>query len=465
MRLVRCHIRTLDQATSPPRKVAIIGTGFSGSILAAQLLSQSNTRVVLFERDAARVTRGVAYSSANRGHLLNVRAGNMSAFADQPTHFVDWLGHQQDSEQGAFVTRETYGRYLTDIVDCLRRDHPERLELSMAEVVGVQPGARGITITTGEGQAQTLDAVVLAIGNLPPHDPPGAWWETLSDTHYQRDPWKPSHAPDRGAPVILLGTGLTAIDVALQYKGERHEGPILALSRRGLRPHRHVENLPHPTPQTERPAESLSALVKWVRQRAGEQDWRLVIDSLRGLTPLLWSALDIASRRRFPRHLRPYWDVHRHRLAPDVADRIDAMIASGQLAFAAGTILDVTPSNDGVCLTYRRRCSSDVERVEASRIVNCTGPQGDLSRARDPLIVQVLEDGHIRADALGIGIDIDGEGRVIGKAGAPASGIYALGPMTRGAWWEAVAVPDIRNQAAKLARRMCNEHWVEGEGL
>jgi len=206
-------------------------------------------------------------------------------------------------------------------------------------------------------------------------------------------------------------------------------------------------------------------MVKWVRQHASEQDWRLVIDSLRGLTPLIWNGLDIASRKRFLRHLRPYWDVHRHRLAPRVADRIDALIADGQLSFSAGTLIDVTTSHAGVSVTYRRRCTDELRTIDAARIINCTGPQGDLARAREPLLVQMLAEGHIRADALSIGIDIDGDGRVIGRDGTPAPDIFAVGPMTRGAWWEAVAVPDIRNQAATLARRLCNSHWVQGEGL
>jgi uncharacterized NAD(P)/FAD-binding protein YdhS len=214
-----------------------------------------------------------------------------------------------------------------------------------------------------------------------------------------------------------------------------------------------------------KPAPELSELVGWARGEARQHDWRLVVDSIRPITQMMWASADAGKRERFLRHLRPFWDVHRHRLAPEVADRIDALVASGQLRFRAGKIADVRADPDALALDWRPRGSDGIETLRAARVINCTGPQGDLLRSADPLVRRMLAAGRIRPDALRLGLDIDRDGHVVGARGRASEHILAIGPMTRGDLWDVVAVPDIRIQVSALARRLVNAHWVAGEGL
>src|SRR5262249_30293519 len=82
---------------------------------------------------------------------------------------------------------------------------------------------------------------------------------------------------------------------------------------------------------------------------------------------------------------------------------------------------------------------------------NCTGPGGDPTRSKMPLISELLASGLARPDRLRLGLDVDGLGRLIGRNDVAAERLFALGPPTRGVFWEATAVPDIRQQAESIA--------------
>lgn len=439
-----------------PRHVAIVGAGFSGTLLAINLLRHGGPRATVIERAAAQAGRGVAYSAAREDHLLNVRAGNMSALPDDRDHFVRWLAREGLGDRTTFVPRRTYGRYLREMLEAARGD---RLTLIHGQAVGIDTRGDGACVRLDDGRQVDADVAVLALGNLPPHPPAGLDPEALPPGCYVADPWAGDLAAGDG-DVVLLGSGLTAIDAALLLEGQGFAGNILALSRRGLSPRRHVD-APVPAGLRERPAERLSTLVRAVRVRAAAIGWRGSVDELRPVTQLMWGAADDATRARFLRHLRPWWDVHRHRLAPAVADRIDALVARGQLRFAAGKVVGVTDS----ALHWRPRGEERVVATRAARIVNCTGPQGDLLRSGEPLVRALLAMGTIRPDALRIGLDVDRQSRVVGAEGAVDERLYCIGPMTRGGLWEVVAVPDIRQQNWDLARRLSHAQWVGGEGL
>jgi len=436
-------------------------------MLALNLLRQPNVEVLLIERDRNRVGAGVAYSSSESTHLLNVRAANMSAYADRPDHFRDWLGARGLGCDSAFVTRATYGRYLREELAAAMKRHGNRLKLIGDEVLDIEEKGGRVTLGLANGGLVEADRAVLAIGNLPPHDPLGIAGAYLPARLYVGDPWATAFegglAPD--ADVLVIGTGLTAVDVILRLVSHGFRGPITALSRRGLRPHRHVEGLPRPKPVLARPAPELSSLVAWAREEARATDWRLVVDSIRPITQMMWASAEPDKRARFLRHLRPFWDVHRHRLAPGVADRIDALVDSGQLAFRAGRITKVSAGREELAVDWRPRGADGIERLRVGRMINCTGPQGDLLRSSDPLIRRMLAAGRIRSDALRLGLDIDRDGHVVDSRGRASDHILAIGPMTRGDLWEVVAVPDIRVQVSALARRLVNAHWVAGEGL
>lgn len=445
--------------------VAIVGGGFAGTLLAINLLRHDGPRATLIERRAGQVARGVAYGTANAEHLLNVRAGNMSAVPDDPGHFVRWLEARGLGDRTSFVPRRVYGAYLGDMLEEARAAHGDRLALVAGEAVALDRDRAGWRLRLGDGGAVAADTVVLAIGNLPPHTPPGLDPAAMPAGSYVADPWAGDVAAGLGPEdsVVLVGSGLTAIDVALTLDAAGFAGRMHAISRRGLAPRRHEDVAPAPGLR-EKPAGTLSGLVAHVRARAAAIGWRGAVDELRPVTQLLWGGADAATRARFLRHLRPFWDVHRHRLAPAVADRIAALVAAGRLSFAAGKLVGV--AGDGpVRLAWRPRGSERIVTTKATRVVNCTGPQGDLLRSPEPLLRHLLAAGTIRPDALRIGLDVDAQSRVLAADGRPADDLYAIGPMTRGDLWEVVAVPDIRQQNWTLARRLSNAQWVAGEGL
>ena len=264
--------------------------------------------------------------------------------------------------------------------------------------------------------------------------------------------------------MLVIGTGLTMVDVALLLEARGFTGKIVAVSRRGLLPR------PHGPGQdwqkiAERPRTRASTLVRTVRDRAEQVGWRNAVDELRPFTQPMWANASEAERARFLRHLRPWWDVHRHRLAPEVHARLHALIDRGQLEVLAAKTLGFEEGPDGIAVTLRPRGQDAPRTILAQRIVNCTGPLGDLNRTREPLLQRLAERGLIRPDAAHIGIDVDNQGQTIAADGRANANLYALGPMTRGAFWEIVAVPDIRTQTWAVARRLSNAHWVGGEGL
>ena len=449
------------------RHVAIVGAGFSGTLQAINLLRHDGPSATLIER-APVPGEGLAYGAAYPDHVLNVRAANMSALPDDPDHFVRWLAENGEGDAGAtFVQRVTYGAYLRDLLAKALASGGGRLKVVHGDVTDVVRSGDGARVSLADGATIEADTAVLAVGNLPPHDPPGFADAGLSDERYKSDPW------DRSVPLglsdddtlLLIGTGLTMVDIALLLDSSGFKGRIVALSRRGLVPHRHDSPGPMVPKLAERPVAPPSDLVRRVRERGDAIGWRNAVDELRPYTQAMWANGSDADRARFLRHLRPWWDVHRHRLAPSVADRLAAMQARGQLEIVAGKTISAIEHAGGIDVSWRRRGSDSPETLTAQRIINCTGPQGDLTRTIEPLLATLYQRGVIRPDPARLGLDVDSRAQTIAADGTSNDWLYALGPMTRGAFWEIVAVPDIRQQTWNLARRLSNAQWVGWEGL
>lgn len=453
--------------------VAIIGAGASGALTALHILSNpQGPRIFLIEKRQG-FGVGVAYSTGNADHLLNVRAGNMSAFPDQPAHFTDWLRDRDpDLLAAGFVPRRTYGAYLSGLLRAAAMSDRAagRLMLVNDEATSLIIGEGRPRLRLAVGRELLIDALVLATGNgapEPPHVPDGGLG---ASPRYIADPWAADafrHVAPEDA-VLLLGTGLTMVDVALTLKSIGHEGPKIAMSRRGLLPRRHAAPVAVPPDPLPPLPPVLSAALRIVRRhvkryheaQGDAADWRAVIDALRPVTRGFWQALDTPTRRRFMRHLRPWWDVHRHRLAPVVADRLTAMLESGEITLKAGRLrafaLEGTGARQQVAVQWRPRRGTADEALQVAHVVNCTGPGGDLSRNGPPIIRSLLAAGLARPDALGLGLDLDGDGRLIAADGC-AGRFYALGPASRGAFWEVTAIPDIRVQAQQVAAAICRD--------
>ncbi|MFM9995097.1 MAG: FAD/NAD(P)-binding protein [Phycisphaerales bacterium] len=453
--------------------IAIVGGGFSGSMVAAHLLrSATACRVTLIER-LGPFGGGVAYGTRCASHVLNVPAGRMSALEGDPDHFLRWL-RQRDAtvKGGAFVPRPVYGEYVRHVLAEAEKAAPPgtALERIPGEAVGIERAAPtgagredgGLRVVLANGRATPADAVVLAIGNFPPADPDVPSHGLFSDPRYARDPWAHDALDvDPEAPVLLIGTGLTMLDIALALRDRGHRGGIHAISRRGLLPQPHRPSAAAPR-HHDRPA----SLGRWDRTALGllrglrrevaraaahRVDWREVVTSIRAQTPALWGSLAAAERRRFLEHLRPFWETHRHRAAPQTWQGVEAMLNSGQLRITAARLEAFNPDAKGVGVEFRPRGGARTDRARVSRVINCTGPDTNLARVREALVVSLRNAGLIRPDPLGLGLDTDEDGRVLDSHGRAGTRLFLVGPLRKGRLWENTAVPELRVEAERLA--------------
>jgi uncharacterized NAD(P)/FAD-binding protein YdhS len=452
----------------PGRTVAVVGAGFCGTMVAVHLLRSSSpsvARVVLIERVAGRVG-GVAYRTWSTSHTLNVPTGRMSPFEDDADHFLRFARMREPAVTGgSFVPRRLYGDYLADLLAAARTESATPLTRVVGEAVDVAPGGAASTVTLADGRRITADVVVLAIGNYPPSDPPAIGLDVTTTLRYARDPWAGDALEvDPHEPVLLVGTGLTMCDVALALRDADHRGPIVALSRRALLPQPHRVSA-KPPPHLDRPAtldtwpDTAAGFLRALRgevREAGARgiDWREVVTSIRHDTPALWQRLDDDERGRFLRHLRPYWETHRHRSSPETALAIESMIEEGSLAVVAATLAECRFEGDRVIATFVRRKTQALERLEVGKVINCSGPDTDLARVGDPLVASLRTRGLIRPDVHGLGLDSDEAGRVVDAAGAPSAWLSILGPLRKGRLWENTAVPELRVEAQRLAMRV-----------
>ncbi|WP_439532763.1 FAD/NAD(P)-binding protein, partial [Polymorphobacter sp.] len=418
--------------------VAIIGGGFSGTLLAVNLLESPGPDLLLFESRGVAGT-GLAYGTRHPAHLLNVRARNMSAFADKPDHFVAWLARQPDAPRNGFVPRALFGRYVKAVFAEAQAASPGRLRIIPQAVTGFSDAEGGYRLHVAGGGEHLCSRVVLATGNPSPALPAGLGRQTLPEGLPKEliapDPWTDTAlegiAPDDS--VVLVGTGLTAVDVALMLLADGHQGRIVAVSRRGLLPRAH-DSSPPPPPLDGVPV-GLAALVKRVRQQGEALGWRQAVDQLRPWTQHIWQHMATTDRRRFLRHLRPYWDVHRHRMAPTVAAILAGMTAQGRFEALAGRIRTVTPGDGAATVTIALR-GGGTRTEPAHRIINCTGPGIELATTTSPLLASLRDAGLAVADALGLGLKVDQLGRLLGRDGAAHPDLFAIGPLTRGEFWE-----------------------------
>ena len=453
------------QASLPP--IAVIGAGFSGTMAALQLLSvlPPERPVLLCERGGS-FARGLAYGTGNPAHLLNVRAANMSAFPDRPGHFEDWLARGELSGKGpdagvaatpagTFVARGHYGSYLTELLTGavtgpVTGPGGPRLRLVPDGVVDLEPRAGGFLLRTEGGQAHGVAGAVLAMGNLAAAAP---------RSRHSLDPWSPEQFGrlHPHAPVLVVGTGLTMLDAVASLRAHGFAGAILALSRRGLLPNAHAPTPTWPIPDL-KPADfaSLTRLLARIRAEVARAEaagvpWHGVIDALRPLTDTIWRGLPPTERARFLRHLRPFWDVHRHRTAPPAAATIAREIERGALTVRAGRLLAVEDEAAQAVVTLRLRGARAPERLGVQAMIDATG-FGHLAQNRDPLLRRLSERGLVRPGPFGLGLDAGTDYRALGgTAGEGAGPLWILGPLLRGVLWECTAVPDIRNEAADLA--------------
>ncbi|MES2682993.1 MAG: FAD/NAD(P)-binding protein [Pseudomonadota bacterium] len=450
------------------RTIIVIGAGFCGTAVAVQLLQRAGkepTRVLLLNRSGL-MARGVAYGTRTESHVLNVPAARMSALPHDPDSFLRYAQSRDARVSGAsFVPRRWFGDYLEELLT--QAAHAAAPDVRFRAMVG---DVIGISIVEGKGQVELAsgerieaDRVVLALGNFAPADPPLANSDFFTSPRYVRDPWRPDAlwgvAADQ--PVLLVGTGLTMLDVLLDLRSRGHRAPIHALSRRGLLPqaHRTLDEAPkyqgnlaerlasQPNART-----ALALLRRELRETAAQGiDWRDVIGGLRKATPIIWAAWPAVEKRRFLRHVRPHWDVHRHRCAPAQHLALCEELAAGRLHVLAGRLGACEDDIDGVTATWRPRGAIQTQSLRIGSVINCTGPASDTRSLHEPLLLSLAASGLLCRDALGLGLDTDDRYALLDRHGKPSAVLHYIGPFLKARWWEATAVPELSGHTALLA--------------
>ena len=447
-------------------RIAIIGGGAAGAAVIGEFLRRGSDVELVWLAGRNPPGRGVAYGTTHGAHLLNVRAANMGLFVDDVGGLVRFL-QQRDAtvDPAGFVSRAVFGDYIEHTLERLLADRATsvRVESVAAEAVAIEPLGDGTRylVRTDDARIIPVHGIVLAIGALPPVPIAEVERGALDGGRYLPDPWQaPKHdqAPER---VLVLGSGLTAVDVSLAAAAQWPGAKIVALSRHGVLPAAHpdVVAAAHGRPDdliaSLRAHPNTRAWLRRVRAAAfaAGADWRAVVDGLRPATLELWRSLPRDERKRFLRHVRWAWEAVRHRMPPQNARAIERLRAEGRLQILAGRVQRIA-GQDTLSATWRRREDGRIGIIEADLVIQATGLQTAVRRTSHALLRDMFGKGLVRADALGLGIDADVHGRAIRADGSTAPGLRVIGTLLRGALWECTALPEIRMLAARLAQEM-----------
>lgn len=460
-----------DQKSMRPTAIAaaasivIVGGGLSGTLCALHILAaRPDLQVRIVERND-RLGPGVAYGACSDGHLLNVPVSRLDIRTS--ISFEAWLTHKTSlhpdlaealGESGgqlgdAFVPRRLFGAYLEEQIEHLIASN--KLIWKRGEAIAfLDPPKRGVLLA--DGREIAAGAVILALGNLPPKSPvrDDSGLEDLGG--FIPDPWATGALAGIQAsePILFVGTGLTMVDVALALNAQGHSGDMTATSRRGLLPTRHAFGgqwppfLPSLLPMS--PATLLRAVRRETEQALRDGvPWQRVIDAIRPFVARIWRSWSRPERRSFLRHLRPRWDVVRHRMAPRIADVIDALVTEGRLNVVSGRLARYRQAGREIAIDIVGK-DGEQQTVHAHHVINCTGPRSDFGSVGTPLIVDARRRKLIHPDALGLGIETE-NCAVVSAGGVPSNWLFAVGSLTRPAWWEITAAPEITVQVLDLA--------------
>ena len=434
-------------------RVAIVGGGFAGTACALHLSRDHGIKATVIEPRET-LGAGVAYSTQDPAHRINVPARLMSVFADDPEQFDRWLRDtgelsrdpaMRTADDRLYPARAVFGRYVAELARDL--GHVRARAASVA-----RDGAK-FRVTLDDGATVAADAMVLATSH-PPAALPRALAGIADDVRVVRSPWGVDLAAMAGAEatVAIVGTGLTMADALSSLRAGGHRGPVVAISRRGLLPRRRTLSVIEPYGVFgEHPARTAAGLVRRVRATMRGIPWERAIEALRQQATPVWQALPMVERRRFLRHVRPFWDAHRYPCAPQA----DAWLRAGGLRVVAGSLLAARADADALTLTVRRHGGA-TETVVAALVVNCTGPAHADVVAGTPVLASLADAGLLRADPLGLGVAVDTRGRVLDRDDRPVAGLYVAGPLARGTFGELIGLPQVSNQpravAAEIAR-------------
>ncbi|MBE1161724.1 FAD/NAD(P)-binding protein [Dyella acidiphila] len=449
--------------------IAIIGGGAAGAALFGALLNREHGGSLHWITGPATPGRGVAYATQEEHHLLNVRAVGMGLYVDQDEDFVQHATRQRaDVRATDFLPRRLFG----DFVEAQWRKRMTAAEkrarpfaLHTVEALRVEPQIHGYDVLLSDQRTLHVDTVILAVGALSPRPLRTVSAQALASGAFELNPWnlpRRSRAPRR---LIVIGTGLTAVDTLLSASRQWPDTELVAVSRHGLLPFVHPELPAQPYPQQDQLNAQLLAsaatagMLRTIRhaiRHAPQVDWRSVIDGMRPINTTVWQGLSLARRRQFLRHARWIWEAARHRTAPASAEFIQQLRDEGRLQVHAARVLGVDGQGP-LDVTVRARASQALSRLQADLVVQATGLDTAVAFTEHALLAQLIEDGLAVADPLQLGVAAQPDGRLINARGDAQPGLYAIGSLLRGNLWECTAMPEIRAAAHTLAAHLAAE--------
>ncbi len=466
----------MPENPAPPR-VAVIGGGFCGAFFAAQLAAYSTTPLAISVIEPRpRLGGGVAYSSEDPAHRINVPASRMTLFPERPNDFDDWVrqGDALDDDpeaiwQGgaAFPRRAAFGRYVAELIASRQKTRPHApITHIRGRAIAVRRQGRAYRLTLQDDRELGADMIILATSHPPPGVPSGLATALAGDTRLIADPWAPDALAEipRDAKVTVVGSGLTMADVVASLDRRGHRGQITAFSRRGQLSRGHAQ-MPPPVPferfKTLALPVTALGLLREVRQQveaATDWPWQSVFDDLRANGQSIWQRLDIAEQRRFLRHLRVYWDTHRYRIAPQAEAVLQRKRQDGSLCVLAATLRAVEPGPEHITLAVqpRHQARDRLVKIIAERVVVTTGPDHGSAIARNPILASMAAQGLITSDPLGLGLAVDASSHAVGANGVSVRDVFVVGPLARGRFGELMGLPQVAEHpnavAAQLAK-------------
>ncbi|CUW07716.1 tRNA 5-methylaminomethyl-2-thiouridine biosynthesis bifunctional protein MnmC [Serratia grimesii] len=451
------------------RQIVIIGGGFSGTALAIHLARRGTTglKVVIIE-PRAQLAQGVAYGTLDPAHRINVPAARMQLSDEEEGDFDRWfrasVAFKQDvkalrPDGSLYPQRGQFGRYIAEKL-------ATALTTSAVQVIHVQDYAVALrhgVVLTASGHTYPADDVVLAISHPPPAVPKQLQ-QTLKDhPGLIANPWLTEALSEVGNDdrVAIIGTGLTMSDVVASLHRQGHRGPILAFSRRGQLPRPNlsgdyaVRQLDYQRPQ----AATARGWLRRIRQEvalanAEHQPWQRVLDDIRLNGQQIWQQWSLQEQRRFLRHLRPWWDVHRYRIAPQVSDVLTDMQQNGQLEVLAASLKQVSVDNTVLALTLKARGRTTTETRLVDKLIVTTGPAHGALLQSDALLKQLTSEGIIQPDPLALGIWVDACSRAMNRQNQSNEHLFVVGPAARGRFGELMGLPQVAQHAESLAQQL-----------
>ncbi|MDF3982512.1 FAD/NAD(P)-binding protein [Luteibacter sp. PPL554] len=452
------------------QKVAIIGGGAAAATLVSELLERRTPRPLHLDWYAGgpEAGRGIAYGTPSQRHLLNVRAASMGMFVSRPGGFLEYAQSLDPSVKGSdFLPRRLYGDFLRSRVEkALANAHTFGHDVNVVPFTAdsLVPSREGITVGYGENDENHADAAVLAIGSLPPRPLPGVHDAAIASGRYITDPWPYLAAaePDtRPLRVLVIGLGLTAVDVLLELSERWPNARFTALSRHGKLPEPHLAAVSAPSENGDELVESLRDdpnVRVWLHKLrdavAHADDWRTVIDGMRPYTQSLWGDLPEAERARFLRHARWAWERARHRMPPQVTASVVALEKAERLVRRRGRMRSVALSPEGHLDVVRAMPGGNTVTDAFDVVVQTVGLNTDTQRTEHRLVRQLVVDHLVKPDPLGLGFAAQADGHLLDAEGKPRANLFAIGSLLRGALWESTAIPEIRKQAQSVANML-----------